>query len=89
MKLAHLKFRVEYFFKNWKLCVHLLIRTNRFGVNNEWWCRFDSMFGWPVWQIILGIIMIRPIVDNYKMMKYRARIGFVSLETLRKLGWDK
>jgi len=89
MKIRYLKFRINYFLKNWKLCLHLLLRTKRFGVNNEWWSSFDSIFGWPIWKIIRGILLIRPIIDNYKSMKFRARIGFINLETLKKLGWDK
>jgi len=89
MKIEHLKYKTRYFLQNWRMCAHLLIRTKRFGVNNKWWCSFDSIFGWPAWKIILGIILIRPIIVNYRMMRYRARIGFISLETLKNLGWDK
>lgn len=89
MKIAHLKFIIRFFFANWKMCIHLLIRTKRFGVNNEWWGLFDSLFGWPMWKIIFGILTVRPIIDNYRSMKFRAKIGFVHPDTLRNLGWDK
>jgi hypothetical protein len=89
MKIAHLKFKIRFFFANWRMGVHLLIRTKRFGVNNEWWSSFDSLFGWPTWKIILSILTVRPIIDNYRSMKFRAQIGFVHSDTIKNLGWDK
>lgn len=84
----HIKYKLEYFFKNWRLCIHLLLRTKRFGVNGEKWSSFPSIFGQPTWKIILSVLTIRPIIFNYKMMKYRAGLGFVHPDTLKKLGWD-
>jgi len=54
-----------YLFKNWKLVIHLLFRTYRFGINNRWWSEFDSMFGLPVWQRW-------HLIRAYKMMRFRA-----------------
>lgn len=85
----HLKYKLEYFFKNWRLCIHLLLKTRRFGVNGEWWSSFPSFyFGNPLWKIIINILMIYPIIYNYRAMRYRARLGFVHPSTLKKLGWD-
>jgi hypothetical protein len=70
------------------MVIHLLLRTKKFGVNGEWWSSFPSIFGWSTWKIVLGILTIHPIIFNYKMMKYRAKIGFVHPDTLKKLGWD-
>lgn len=64
--------RIKYFRKNWKLGVHLIFRTKRFGVNNEWWSPYDSIFGWSWKQRIISIIEIRPFIENYKCMKLRA-----------------
>ena len=85
----YLKYRIEFFRKNWKLCIHLLLRTSRFGVNNEWWSSFPSYyFGDPWWKIIINILTIRPIILNYKMAKYRAiDLHFLSGDTVKKLGW--
>ncbi|MFX0136531.1 MAG: hypothetical protein ACFFDN_23025 [Candidatus Hodarchaeota archaeon] len=54
-----------YIFKNWKLIIHLLFRTYRFGVNNERWSPFPSIFRLPWsqrWHLIL----------RYKEMRFRA-----------------
>lgn len=56
----------------WKIGIHLLFRTKRFGVNNQWWSNFDSIFGWGNIRKAWAIIRIYPIVRNYSHMKYRA-----------------
>lgn len=68
------KTRLKYFRKNWKLGVHLLFRTKRFGVNNEAWPigKGNSIFGWSNWKIFWSIIKIKPIIQNWKAMKFRA-----------------
>ncbi len=85
--MQHLAFKVRFLRDNWKMIVHLLFRTKRFGVNNQWGSRkdFPSGFGWPWWRIIWGIITVLPIYDNYCQMRFRAEIGFVSKETCNKL----
>lgn len=70
-------FIIKYLFANWKLVFHLLLRTKRFGVNNEWWSEFDSIFGWSNKEKIIAILTIKPIITNYKMMIIRSAIGFV------------
>ncbi len=70
--------KVNYLLKNWKIGVHLLFRTKRFGVNNERWSTFDSMFGVSMSQRLWDMARIWPIVRNYKMMKLRAiQLNFV------------
>jgi len=64
--------RINFLYKNWKLGIHLLFRTKRFGVNNKWWWHEDGIFGWSNWKIFYSIIKIKPIINNYKMMKFRA-----------------
>lgn len=82
--------KLQYYKKNWKLGVHLIFRTKRFGVNNELWSHFDAILGQPFWRIILNIILIRPIIINYQTMKFRATAcHFVSDETKKTLGWLK
>ena len=56
---------------HWKMGVHLLLRTKRFGVNNLWWNKWDSMFGYPTWKILLRIILIYPLVREYRFIKVR------------------
>jgi len=71
---------------NWKLIIHLLFRTRRFGVNNEWWSYFDSkIFGVHWLQICWDVIRIRPIINNYKLMKYRASMGFIDQKNYEML----
>jgi len=78
-------FKIKYLLKNWKMIIHLLFYTKRFGVNNEWWNNFDSIWGWSWEKRIISIIMIKPIIRNYKMMKFRAGIGFVLKDTYQKI----
>jgi hypothetical protein len=82
-----LGYRLCYLKNNWKLVLHLLLGTKHFGVNNERWSSFPSMFGKPWWKIAWGIITVRPLIKNCKLMKFRAKIGFVHPDTLDKLGW--
>ena len=65
--------RIKYFYKNWKLGFHLIFRTKRFGVNNKWWCEYNSIFGWSNTKKFWGIIKIKPIINNCRMMKLRSR----------------
>ena len=53
--------------ENWKLIIHLLFTTKRFGVNNQWWSTFDSIFGIPWYERTP-----RRILLNYQMAKFRA-----------------
>ena len=81
--------KIKYILKNWKLGVHLVFRTKRFGVNNEWWCHFDSSLGVSTKQILWDIVRIRPILRNYELMKVRAtKLHFLSAETCAML-WPK
>ena len=64
--------RIKYFLKNWKVGVHLLFRTKRFGVNNQWWNSYDSIFGWCNKKILYSILTVKPVIRNYKGMKLRA-----------------
>jgi hypothetical protein len=57
--------RIKFFINYWKLGIHLLFRTKRFGVNNEWWSPFDSLFGGSLRERL-------NIINNYRMMKIRA-----------------
>lgn len=83
----YIKNKFNYFFSNWKQCIHILFRTKYFGVNNEWWSSFPSLFGWSIWKIAWSIIVIKPLLRNYREIKIRSRIGFVHPDTLKKLGW--
>lgn len=75
---------------NWKLGVHLLFHTKRFGVNNEWWSSFDSwVFGKPTSQIIWDIIKIYPIIKNYRGMKFRAGVLHFMTDEQYELAFGK
>lgn len=76
MKLKKYKFILE----NWKMIVHLLFRTQRFGVNNQWWSTFDSIFGWDNKKKIMAVLKVKPLILNYKMMFVRSAIGFIPYE---------
>ncbi len=68
--------RIKFFKENWKLGVHLIFRTKRFGVNNQKWSTFDSMFGVSTRQIWSDIFKIKPILMNWKRMKFRAKAAY-------------
>ena len=76
-----------YFKKHWKLALHLIFKTKRFGVNNKWWETFDSQWGLPAYKIIINAILIIPLVESYRAMKNRMdiSIGFVPEEEFYKV----
>ena len=68
--------------RNWKLIIHLLLGTKRFGVNNQWSSNFDSLFARSK-RLTIGLI-----VRNYQMAKLRATAcGFLTRSECRDLGW--
>lgn len=83
--------RWKFFFRHWKLGIHLIFRTKRFGVNNKRWCHFDSIFGWSNWKKFICVLLVRPIIRNYTAMKYRAGVcHFMNDESYRLcFGADK
>ena len=77
--------KLSYFFKNWKLILHLLFLTKRFGVNNQWWSTFDCFAGISTYERIKRIIKIYPFIDQYRWMKIRAvQLGAVHPNDLKK-----
>ncbi|KKN60881.1 hypothetical protein LCGC14_0527520 [marine sediment metagenome] len=68
--------------RNWKLVVHLLLGTKRFGVNNQG-SNFDSMFARK------GRLTPRLIIRHYRMAKHRATVcGFLTRQECKSLGWE-
>jgi hypothetical protein len=45
------------------------------------------MYGLPTREILLSILKVKPIYENYKMMKLRASLGFLPLDIREKLKW--
>lgn len=81
---------IKYIFENWKLSLHLILRTRRFGVNNRWWSDFDSHFGLPLHKVILRVLLVYPIIYEFYCMKFRAVHNyFMSSGELNKLGWNR
>lgn len=79
----------QYYKENWKVFLHLLLRTKRFGVNNKWWNDFDSLFGLPTYRIILNIILVAPLLEEYKKIKFRATAcHFMTDEEKSFVGWE-
>ena len=79
--IENIKFKFEFFKKNWKLGVHLLLGTYKFGVNNKWWSDFPSIFGIPFYKRTPRRILI-----NYRGMRFRvSACYFLDKETGRKL----
>ncbi len=65
--------KIKYCIENWKMIVHLLFKTKRFGVNNQLWSQHNSVFG------ASGIKGFTHIIKNYNMIKIRAFSGFIPL----------
>jgi len=78
VRIDYWKIRIRYSTENWKLVIHLLFRTYRFGVDNKWWNEFDSIFGLPIskrWNI----------KENFQLMRLRCWIGFIPREVAEVL----
>lgn len=81
---------IRYYKQNWKIFLHLLLRTKRFGVNNKWWNDFDSIFGLPTHKIIWRILTIKPLIIEWKKIKFRAvDCHFMTDEEKSTTGWIK
>lgn len=81
---------IKYYKENWKIFIHLLLRTKRFGVNNKWWNDYDSIFGLPVNKIICRIIKVTPLITEWKKIKFRAvSCHFMTDEEKKMVGWIK
>ena len=68
--------------KHWKLGMHLVFKTRRFGVNNKGWECFDSLWGLPLYRVIMRALLLVPLIHSYRAMKNRmdVSIGFVPEE---------
>lgn len=76
MKMSCLLFtRIKYFKQHWKLGIHLVLRTKRFGVNNDLWVKFDSIFGCSFWRK-LSLLNPKKFKENLLMIHYRALICY-------------
>ena len=81
---------LKYYYKNWKLFVHLLFRTKRFGVNNQWWNNYDSIFGLSTCKIIFRIILIKPLIVELTKIKFRVvACHFMTDEEKEIIGWTQ
>ena len=73
---------IIFLIKNWKLIVHLLLGTKRFGVNNQRTSSFDSFF------VSQRTLNPRKIKLNYQNVKLKATAcGFLTREECSNLGW--
>ncbi len=63
--------RLKFFREYWKLGIHLVLRTRRFGVNNHWWSSFDSLWGLSGWKIALSILLVKPVLDRLYALRVR------------------
>jgi hypothetical protein len=65
------------------------LRTNRFGVNNRWWEKFDSIAGIPLWRQAFNILRIAPLIRSYKFVKWRAAYCSTLHPAEYRLLWGK
>ena len=82
------KYLLKFFIANWKMLIHLIFRTKRFGVNNQWWGSFDSLWGWNNSKKVIAIIRVKPLIQNYKGMIFRSAIGFIPWDDFTKIVSD-
>lgn len=77
--IKNMIFRIKYGLKYWKLLVHLLFGTYRFGVNNFWWSKHPSIFGrsnkWNPFRLVMSA----------RMMRARCFMGFIPLDEASKI----
>jgi len=72
LKQKKMNKRFIYRITHWKLLVHYLFRTKRFGHNNEWWAKEDFFLGWNFKKQFWSTLKICPIYKNYWYAKRRA-----------------
>lgn len=65
------KKKVCWLLDHWKIGAHLIFRTKRFGVDNRWWASCDSIFGYPLWKVVLRATLIYPLILEYRYVKFR------------------
>jgi len=62
--------------KDWRLVLHLLFGTKRFGVNNRWTVGFESIFCVPLFGFGYGVLLRpRAWASLYKILKLRMEIA--------------
>jgi len=81
---------IKYAATNWKVFVHLLLRTRHFGVNNRWWENgYDSLWGLPLYKILWRIVRVYPLIHEYYALKFRiVHNKFLPFEELKLFNWD-
>ena len=81
---------IKFMFANFKLIIHLLLKTKRFGVNNQWHSSFESTIlgSWAKREILINLLKVKPVIQNYRLAKYRATaLGFLHPQICWDLGW--
>ncbi len=81
------KIRFEYGLKYWKLAVHLIFKTQHFGVNNMWWVKQPSSIGWPWYEVLWGILTIMPIIRTFLSQSVRACLRWMPQAEREALGF--
>lgn len=66
--------------RHWKIVLHLLLGTHRFGVNNKWRERFSVWYGLHPLKIFWNVLRVYPIIRMYHFVKWRT-IGCNTLDT--------
>jgi hypothetical protein len=81
--LLSIYYKIKYFKENWKMVIHLLFGTYKFGVNNELWCSHRlSLFAVP-WK---KRFMPSKIRQRYEGMRFRAiACGFIPKDKAEKI----
>ncbi|MDG4812514.1 hypothetical protein P8629_05790 [Hydrogenovibrio sp. 3SP14C1] len=85
MNTTQIRFGLKY----WRLAIHLIFKTQHFGVNNLWWAKQPSAIGWRWYQILWGSITILPIVRNYQSLKVRSCLGWIPQADCEALGYQQ
>ncbi len=86
---AKARIRIGWMLDHWRLGFHLIFRMNRFGVDNFWWNSYDSMFGYPLWRVVLRAILVYPLIREYRFVKFRATAVYMLTPEIRNILWPE
>ena len=70
--------KIQFMIRHWRLVVHLLLKTQKFGVNNQWIAKHPSALAWSFQERVIGILKVTPILNNYRCLVMRSYSGWIS-----------
>jgi hypothetical protein len=68
--------RMRYILDHWKLSIHIVFHTLRFGVSNKWWASSDSLYGRTLEDRHLRVFREWPFVEGWRDWKLWLSLTF-------------